>query len=102
MRLTELNPRWVSAGGEGVTDKDGNAVSAREKIGVTFDCMCGCGERVYVPFANPIDGGPAHAPGRPLWNRAGETFDDLTTLPSIQRLTGCKWHGYITKGDVHR
>lgn len=86
MRLTALDPALVGAGGEGITDKDGNSVPERHGIGVMFDCPCGCGVGCYVGFENPLDGKPPRAnKGEPLWARTGETFDTLTLRPSILR-----------------
>ena len=47
MKLTDLNPRWVGAGGEGISDADGNPVPARAGIGLSFDCPCGCDQRCF-------------------------------------------------------
>lgn len=105
MRLTDLNPRWVGAGGEGVT-RDGQPVPERHGIGVTFDCPCGCDSPVFVPFANPLDGGKPHLSrdADPAWQRTGDTFETLTLVPSIQRVAykqgGCVWHGFVTDGEV--
>lgn len=102
MKLTDLNPNFVGAGGEGVT-RDGQPVPERHGIGVSFDCPCGqCGERAYIAFANPLDGGPPHdADGHhPTWNRVGDVFETMTLAPSIQRMGGCKWHGHIVNGEV--
>lgn len=103
MRLTELGPNWVGAGGEGISDKDGNPVPARHGVGVAFDCPCGCGTHCYVPFANPLDGGPTLQSERLGWQRTGETFETLTLTPSILRSKehgGCGWHGFVTNGEV--
>lgn len=102
MKLTDLNPRWVGAGGEGISDKDGNPVPARHGVGVSFDCPCGCGTRTYLDFQNPLDGGPAHDTRGPHWKRQGETFETLTLKPSIRRTPprGCGWHGFVTNGEV--
>lgn len=100
MRLTELDPGWMAAGGEGISDKDGNPVPRREGVGVVFDCPDGCGIPCYVPFANPLDGGASHDPQRHGWQRTGETFETLTLTPSILRRGGCGWHGFITNGEV--
>ena len=98
MKLTELNPGWVGAGGEGISDKDGNPVPRRVGVGVAFDCPCGCDSRAYIPFANPLDGGTGV--GRaPHWDRIGDTFETLTLKPSIQRVGGCEWHGFLTDGE---
>lgn len=111
MKLTDLNPRWVGSGGEGISDKDGNPVPARHGVGVSFDCPCPVctaqrtGEvekdfhlRVFVAFTNPLDGGPPHDGSGVHWQRTGDTFETLMTAPSILSDTakgGCGWHGYI-------
>ncbi len=122
MKLTELDPRWVGAGGEGVyqTAPDGTLVPSPERHGVGVSFLCPCASctgkrtgdkdhdfylRVFVGFRNPLDGGPAHDP-RPgqQWERTGETFDTLTLRPSILRHRvgdgGCDWHGFVTAGEV--
>jgi len=99
--LVDLNPRWVGAGGEGIYDRDGNAVPERHGVGIAFDCPCGCGLRGYVDFENPLDGGPPKViPGHPCWKREGETFETLTLSPSILRKEprGCGWHGFLRDG----
>jgi hypothetical protein len=102
LRLVNLHPNWVGAGGEGISDKYGNPVPERHGVGVTFDCPCGCGTNCYVPFANPLDGQPPHdtRPNLPTWQRTGETFESLTLTPSIRRVGGCGWHGFITNGEA--
>lgn len=102
MRLTELDPAWIGAGGAGVTDKNGDPAPERHGVGVTFDCPCGCGSTVYVPFTNPLDGGPAYE-RRVTWRRTGETFDTLTLTPSIRRVPyngSCGWHGFVRDGGI--
>lgn len=107
--LVQLDPLFVGSGGEGVTDKDGNPVPRREGIGLSFRCPCGKHDeydRVFVTFANPIDGGPpldrgyTGDRGLPTWHRTGETFETMTLSPSIQRAdpNGCRWHGHIING----
>lgn len=91
MKPTDLDPRWASADG-----RHGQAVS--------FDCPCGCRERLIVPFSNPIDGGaPMQTKRRdgkdaPLWTRTGDTFETLTPSPSID--SPKHWHGHIRAGEV--
>ena len=104
MKLIDLDPRWVNAGGPGVT-KDGKPVPIRIGVGISFDCPCGCEIRVYVDFSNPIDGlGPASRQAEShSWNRTGNTFETLTLTPSILRSRdkgGCGWHGFVTAGEV--
>lgn len=99
MKLTDLNPRWVDAGGEGIT-RNGQPVPWRRGVGMTLDCPCGCGERHYVAFIQPLDGGPALDDDGPRWSRTGDSFEALTLTPSLQKPDGCRWHGFITKGEV--
>jgi hypothetical protein len=116
MRLVDMNPRWMNAAGESVTNADGTPVERRTGIGLLFHCPCGRyeddgGERYYeecyVPFSNPLDGGPQV--GGQGWQREGDTFETLTLRPSILRLKwkgqdgqehGCGWHGFITSGEI--
>jgi len=102
VRLVDLRPSWIGAGGPGIFDKSGAEVEARHGVGVTFDCPCGkCGCRASVFFENPLDGRPYPDHKGPHWSRAGTNFADLTVRPSIlQRKDygGCGWHGYLTNG----
>jgi uncharacterized protein DUF6527 len=117
-KLTDLNPRWVGAGGDGIRSTDGSPAPERHGVGVSFDCPCAActakrtGDegndfylRVFVGLSNPLDGGPPHDP-RPgaQWQRTGDTFDALTLTPSIQRhkvgMGGCDWHGFVTNGET--
>lgn len=107
MRLTELHPRFVGYGGEGVSDQHGNPVPFRHGIGLACDCPCGkCDPRfkwLYVPFENPLDGGPPVETKADKWHRVGTDFENITLTPSILRNAskgGCGWHGYITNGNV--
>lgn len=97
MRLTELNPEWYGWHGTG------------GRIGVSLDCPA-CKDnkahRVFVPFANPVEGKPEQR--NHLWTRTGETFETLSLSPSVDytkydngtvRDPGC-WHGFITNGEV--
>jgi len=107
VRLVDLNPVFLDAGGEGVYQRDPatgqlEPVPRRIGVGVQLDCPCGCGSPLYVPFRQPLDGGAARDESKPLWDRTGETFDTLTLSPSILRTKppGCGWHGWITDGEV--
>lgn len=102
MRLTELKPAFVGAGGPGISNSDGSPVPERTGIGLIFDCPCGkCNTRAFVAFENPLDGGVPHiSKGQPTWQRIGDTFDTITLEPSILRVGGCGWHGYIRNGEI--
>lgn len=98
IKLTELNPRFLGHGGEGVTSADGSPVPRREGVGVMFDCPCGCESPVFVYLQKPLDGGPPVETKAPKWDRAGDTFEDLTLSPSLQRVGGCETHGWVKNG----
>lgn len=118
MKLTDLHPRWVGAGGAGIFNADMTPAPERHGVGLSFDCPCpACtaqrtGDedadfrlRHFVAFTNPLDGGEPFdsSPGRPHWTRVGETFEGLTVTPSILSMVekgGCGWHGWITNGEV--
>lgn len=111
MRLTDLHPRWIGAGGPGIFNADGTPATPRHGIGLMFDCPKGClseiedrgVDRHFVPFHNPLDGGPPFEQNRPMWTRTSEDFETMTLTPSIfsdPAKGGCGWHGFITNGDV--
>lgn len=105
MQLTDLNPQFIGAGGEGIFRADGSPVPRRFGVGLMCDCPCGCGSSLYVPFRNPIDGGPPTDPDpkRAAWERTGIEFASLTLSPSIKRIPhdgSCGWHGHIKKGVI--
>lgn len=58
--------------------------------GIIFKCPCGCGEIGGGVNFDPSDRGPCWQ-----WNRDQEK---PTVTPSIQKLDGCKWHGFLTDG----
>lgn len=97
MRLVDLNPRWIGAGGEGVTNADGKPAPKRTGVGLICDCPCGCADELVVEFKIALDGKPWRDEA---WDRTGHTFETLTTKPSLQRVGGCGWHGFITNGEV--
>ena len=101
-KLVDLHPEFLSQGGEGCTDVlSGAPIPKTEGVGVALDCPCGNADedhRLFVPFANPIGPGPLVA--RHGWQRTGDQFEILTLTPSIQRMDDCRWHGFITNGEV--
>jgi hypothetical protein len=92
MKLTELNPEWLSSGGEGVSYKDGNAVPFVEKAAIKFDCPDRCGTEVVIPFSEGYGG--SH------WTMSGTGFNDLTLNPSIKRVEGCGSHFFVKNGEI--
>jgi hypothetical protein len=101
MRLVDLHPKWIGSGGEGIRKADGTPAPRREGIGIMFDCPCGKPEDVvYVDIDPPLDGGPPLRDSAHIWQRKGDTFETLTLTPSIRKLDGCQWHGWVTNGEV--
>ena len=101
VKLTDLEPHFIGAGGEGITRADGSPAPERHGVGLMCNCPCGCDRQLYVPFANPLDGGsPIDA--RQGWQRTGDTFETLTLTPSILRKgpETCGWHGFVTDGEI--
>lgn len=103
MKLVDLNPRWVGAGGSDIT-QNGQPVPERHGVAITFDCPCGRRDdndhaaRLCIEFTQPLDGGPALRNDGHTWNRTGDTFETLTLAPSIQVVGGCGWHGHLQNG----
>ncbi len=60
--------------------------------GLIYACPCGCGEIGSLHFAVGDDA------QSPSWKWDGNE-DAPTLTPSIRRLDGCKWHGFLTKGQ---
>lgn len=98
MRLTELEPRWVGL----------NTIAvSRIKIGLTFLCPHCRSERLFAQFQPAIDPDnmmslitPPWQSGYPIWQRAGDTFENLSLSPSIDASNVKHWHGFITNGEI--
>ena len=100
MRLTDLEPRWLSI----------VYWSLPLMGGVSFLCPHCRALRIGVWFTVPIEPGQSmRAFGTDwaqvlagyrlqAWTRDGTTFDDLTLVPSIRQ--DGHWHGNITHGEV--
>lgn len=114
MRLTELDPVFVS-----VTFEDDHQVSRPVKTlaeaqGVRFlcpKCFAANGGAVgthAVGCWSRSRGAPDHAsPGPGRWTLDGTGVEDLTlngdppgAARSVQLNGGCAWHGHITNGDA--
>jgi hypothetical protein len=114
VKLTELKPRWFAEPG-------------RTGQGVTFDCPCCRTQppekqvRLAVTFKNPLDGGssfplnkmrvlweainPNKDPGMPvtvppgfLWERSGDSFEEMSFMPSVDASPAGHWHGFVRNG----
>lgn len=99
-KLINLNPVWLSSGGEGVfhTDDDGVRTPAPlvEHSAIEIDCPCGCGDRCCIPVEKGYG---------IRWNVKDDIFDfdKLSLTPSIQRTVNhsmCRTHFHITDGYI--
>lgn len=61
--------------------------------GLLFVCPCGCGDIGHLPLRIP----PVVVAQQPSWDWDGNE-EQPTLTPSIRKLDGCKWHGYLTRG----
>jgi len=108
MKLTELNPRWLTPLGH-------PADGVRFIAGVSFLCPHCLKQRLAVffePAIDPENVGDYMSPkwpwgSGPFWHRDGETFDTLTLSPSIDTCSNAAridfpghWHGHITNGEI--
>lgn len=105
MKLVDLNPRWTVSLEPGYIV--GHSGPARHGMGISFECPIHRKHRLAIFFSNPIDGLSPAANEENYWERAGDSFENLTITPSIdgsENLYGnpgtpC-WHGFITNGEV--
>lgn len=54
-------------------------------------CPCGCGDMFGAAVKAETGGGP-------VWQWDGNA-EAPTLTPSLRRLDGCKWHGFLTAGE---
>ena len=117
MKLTELNPRWVSINRWDSPDGTQHYApgdTPKRIGGISFDCpthtkhcpTCGNltpqSHRLVVWFNNPTDGLPPEHSAEHRWTRSGDTFETLSLTPSInaQMADPTCWHGFITNGEI--
>lgn len=103
MKLTDLDPRWA-ADGDIVIGGISQHFESRHGMAVSFQCPCCAGTeratRLAVWFANPVDGLPPTDDASHLWQRQGESFDNLTLSPSVDASQYGHWHGFISAGEI--
>lgn len=95
MLLTQLKPRWIGENG-------------RSGLGVSFDCPhCfqldptnPAPQRLAIAFQIPLDGGERASGFKNYWERHGETFEDLSLVPSIDASGFGHWHGWMSRGRI--
>lgn len=77
---------WYGKGLRGKKDSEENETV--ENAVLHFACPCGCGACGGLPLTH--------------WQSNGWAWDGNkelpTCTPSVQMLTPCRWHGYLTKG----
>ena len=113
MRLLELNPQFVRYDRRGDDIYHVYVETIVEAQGVQFLCPK-CFEANHGSIGthsiccwSSSAGTPNDAtPGPGRWKLVGTRYDDLTldSEPgkprSVQLLSGCAWHGFITNGEV--
>lgn len=111
MKLSSLEPKWVTCP---TVDSIGHTDSIALSQGIRFFCpKCFVANGYQFPGVHVVicwahgRGVPDEASPKPgRWVMSGTVFDDLTlTAPpghtsSILLTTGCRWHGFITQGEV--
>lgn len=90
-RLVE-NHDAIEAAGDGVWSTWYGAPDVVASL--VFMCPCGCGSITAINVSAP----PSGPDGHPVWTWDGDR-ERPTCTPSILRLDGCKWHGYLTAGE---
>lgn len=107
MRLQELEPQFrrFSANDDGRSVYE-HVESLADAQGVLFLCPA-CFRMNGGPTGTHsvlvwFDGRgvPPEAMPSPRWRVSGSGYDDLTLAPSIFLQSGCRWHGFITAGQV--
>ena len=58
---------------------------------IIYICPCGCKELMSLPVV------PLHISGQRGWGW-NQNKDKPTLTPSIRRMDGCKFHGFLTDG----
>ena len=70
----------------------GDFLFSEPKDGLYYVCPCGCGHEGFLRFRTG-----RYANEHLTWIWDGNE-DKPTLQPSIQRLLGCRWHGYLIAG----
>jgi len=105
MRLTELEPRFL----KWINDREYRHDATRQEAdGLMFLCpKCfkanggPVGTHVVVCWQPNVPQTTFPVPGR--WKLVGTGFGDLSLVAgssSILLTSGCKWHGFVTNGEV--
>ncbi|MFA5941405.1 MAG: DUF6527 family protein [Sinimarinibacterium sp.] len=80
---------WLSSGGTGVSDAQGNPVPVREHSALAYTCP-GCN------LMGAVNVRPAPS-DRHSWEWDGNA-ESPTLKPSLHHVGCCGWHGYLTAG----
>jgi hypothetical protein len=106
VRLTDLEPEWTVATGNGGFRRTDNFAEAQ---GIIFACPHHYQKNGGLVGTHSIliwlagRGAPPEYTPTPRWKVASGTgFDDLTLTPSIDLTRGepDEWHGFITNGEA--
>lgn len=97
MKLTELNPRWLS----------NDLFIFKNPLGGKYWLTC---KRVVMDrreqcaliskFADIHEGNVVLSRPEVAWNFVSNDFETLTVTPSIDASASGNWHGFITNGEI--
>lgn len=97
MKLSELQPRFLRDGGEGVMVA---ASTMHDAHAVAFLCPKCFADHGGAEGAHELCIWFRGREERHCWQASGSSLADLTLAPSIQVHNPCKWHGYIRNGAI--
>ena len=76
-----------------------NVDTLAEAQGVRFTCPK-CNSHSLVCWFKDRGVPDSAVPGPGRWVAAGTGYADFSASPSILLTSGCRWHGYVTNGNV--
>jgi hypothetical protein len=114
MKLATLEPQFLRYEARDGKESWCDVARIEDAHGIEFLCP-GCFEKNGGAVGTPVivcwsrsRGTPDDArPGPGRWKMTGTAFDDLTldadppnSARSVQLTSGCRWHGFVTNGEV--
>lgn len=105
MKLSELEPSFLTVITPGKTRQHHDDLSKAQ--GIFFLCPAcfhsnggAVGTHGVVCWFRDRAVPDVEEPRPARWQVSGTDYQDLTLHPSIAITSGCKWHGWIEKGEI--